>query len=45
MINKNIIKILNKDMINKILGNRIYLRPAEIKPEIFYKIAKYYEEN
>jgi len=45
MINKNIIKILNKDMINKILGNRIYLRPAEIKPEIFYKIAKYYEDS
>ena len=45
MINKNILKILNEDMIKKILGNKIYLRPAEIKPEIFYKIAKYYEES
>ena len=45
MINKNIKKILNEDQIKKIDNLNIYLRPSEIKPEIYYKITEIFEKN
>ena len=44
MINKNINKILNKKEID-ILGNlNLKLRPADIEPQIYYKITKLIEK-
>jgi 16S rRNA (adenine1518-N6/adenine1519-N6)-dimethyltransferase len=45
MINKNIKKILSKKDISLINNLKLNLRPAEIEPEIFYKIAKLYEKR
>jgi len=45
MINKNIKKILSKKDILLINNLKLNLRPAEIEPEIFYKIAKLYEKR
>ena len=42
MIKKNISKILNKDEIVKIKDLNLKLRPSDIKPEIYYKIAELY---
>ena len=44
MINKNIKKILNDSEINK-LKIKINLRPADLKPEIYYKISEVYENK
>ena len=45
MINKNIMKILNKNEIKEIGNLDLRLRPSKIKPEIYYKIAKLYEQR
>jgi 16S rRNA (adenine1518-N6/adenine1519-N6)-dimethyltransferase len=45
MINKNIKKILSKKNILSINNLKLNLRPAEIEPEIFYKIANLYEKR
>ena len=45
MINKNILKLLNKKKIDKILKLNIKLRPSDIQPEIYYKITKLYERG
>ena len=45
MINKNIKKILNEEQMKKLLDLRMDLRPANIKPEIFYKIASIIETD
>ena len=45
MINKNLKKILNTDDIKKIGELRLNLRPSEITPETYYKIAKIYEDK
>ena len=44
MINKNIKKILNDGEINK-LKIRVNLRPADLSPEIYYKISEVYEDK
>ena len=44
MVNKNIKKILSDDKINIINDLKLNSRPSEIKPEIYYKIAKIFEE-
>tara|TARA_B100000963_G_scaffold349099_1_gene357672 strand:- start:582 stop:1364 length:783 start_codon:yes stop_codon:yes gene_type:complete len=44
MINKNIKKILNEKEINK-LKIKINLRPADLNPEIYYKISEVYENK
>ncbi len=43
MINKNIKKILDKNEIQRIKNLNLQHRPAEIKPEIYYKITELYE--
>ena len=45
MINKSIKKILNEEQMKKLLDLRMDLRPANIKPEIFYKIASIIETD
>jgi 16S rRNA (adenine1518-N6/adenine1519-N6)-dimethyltransferase len=45
MINKNIKKLLNKDLIKKIPNLKENLRPSEIEPETYYKITEIYEKN
>ena len=45
MINKNLKKLFNKHQIIKLSNINFKLRPAEIKPEIYYRITKIYEEN
>jgi 16S rRNA (adenine1518-N6/adenine1519-N6)-dimethyltransferase len=45
MINKNLIKLLDKNQINKISGLKFNLRPADIKPEIYYKITELFEKK
>ena len=44
MINKNIHKILDKDKLNK-LDINLQLRPSELRPEVYYKIAKLIEKD
>ena len=44
MINKNIQKILDKDKLNK-LDINLQLRPSELRPEVYYKIAKLIEKD
>ena len=44
MINKNIEKILDKDKLNK-LDINLQLRPSELRPEVYYKIAKLIEKD
>jgi 16S rRNA (adenine1518-N6/adenine1519-N6)-dimethyltransferase len=43
MINKNIKKILSESQIKKISDLQLNLRPADIKPAIYYKITQLYE--
>lgn len=43
MINKSVKKILSKKQITEILGLKTSLRPADIKPEIYYRITQLYE--
>ena len=45
MINKNIKKIISDDKIKKILNLNLKSRPAEIKPEIYYKITELLEQK
>ena len=45
MINKNIKKILSSESINKIGNLKINSRPAELKPEIYYRITELFEEK
>ena len=45
MINKNIQKILTLNEINSISDLKMNLRPSEIKPEIYYKIAELFKIN
>ena len=45
MINKNLKKLLCDEKIKIISGLKTNLRPADIKPEIYYKITKLYEEK
>ena len=45
MINKQILKLLNKNELKNIPELRLSYRPSEIKPEIFYKITKIYEKK
>jgi 16S rRNA (adenine1518-N6/adenine1519-N6)-dimethyltransferase len=45
MINKNIKKILNKNQISLLIDLDLSLRPAEIRPEMYYKITELYEEK
>ncbi len=45
MINKNILRIVNKNKIQLIKDLNLKSRPSEIKPEIYYKIAELYERG
>ena len=45
MINKNIKKILSKKNIESIDGLKLHLRPANLKPEIYYKITELFEKK
>ena len=45
MINKNIKKILSRKNIESIDGLKLHLRPANIKPEIYYKITELFEKK
>ena len=43
MINKNIKKILSEKKVKKIKNLNLKKRPAEIRPETYYKITEFYE--
>ena len=45
MIKKNINKILNKYEIENFRELKLNLRPAQIKPETYYKITELYEKK
>ena len=45
MIKKNIYKILDKDKIKKIDNLDLKLRPANIKPEVYYRVTELIEFN
>tara|TARA_B100001093_G_scaffold361578_1_gene346312 strand:+ start:6041 stop:6823 length:783 start_codon:yes stop_codon:yes gene_type:complete len=45
MVNKSLKKILNNNEINLISDLKVNLRPAEIKPEIYYKITELFENK
>ena len=45
MVNKNIKKILNQNQIKSLNNFKGNLRPAEIKPEIYYEITELYEKR
>ena len=45
MINKNIKKLLNDHQIKEIFNLKLNLRPADIKPDIYYKIAELFEKG
>ena len=45
MINKNIKKIFNSKEIEKLKKIKLSSRPSEIDPNIYYKIAKIYENQ
>ena len=45
MINKNIKKLLNDQQIKEIFNLKLNLRPADIKPDIYYKIAELFEKR
>ena len=45
MIRKNINKILNKYEIENFRELKLNLRPAQIKPETYYKITELYEKK
>jgi 16S rRNA (adenine1518-N6/adenine1519-N6)-dimethyltransferase len=45
MINKNIVKLLKEKEINKISDLKMNLRPADLKPETYFKITEIYEKK
>ena len=45
MINKSLRKILKEKEIKKLEEIETNLRPADLKPEIYYKITELYEQN
>ena len=45
MINKNIKKILNEADLKKVFNLKLNLRPAEISPNIYYKITELFEKK
>ena len=45
MINKNIKKILKKDEIIRIKNIKLDMRPADIEPNIYYKITELIENR
>ena len=45
MINKGLRKILSRDKLGLVSDIRLDLRPMNIKPEIYYKIAELYEQS
>ena len=45
MINKNIKKILKKEVINQLPELKLNLRPSEIKESTYYKITELFEKN
>ena len=45
MINKNIKKVLDENQINMVSQLNLKMRPAEIKPDIYYKITELIEKN
>ena len=45
MINKSIKKVLDENQINTISQLNLKMRPAEIKPDIYYKITELIEKN
>ncbi len=44
MINKNLKKILKKDQIKSLSNLKLNDRPADLKPELYYKITELFEE-
>ena len=44
MINKNIKKLLTQKQIKSLNQLNLKSRPSELKPEMYYKIAKLYEK-
>jgi 16S rRNA (adenine1518-N6/adenine1519-N6)-dimethyltransferase len=45
MINKNVKKVLDENQINMVSQLNLKMRPAEIKPDIYYKITELIEKN
>ena len=45
MINKSIKKVLDENQINMISQLNLKMRPAEIKPDVYYKITELIEKN
>ena len=45
MIKKNIRRVISNERIEKIDGIQLNLRPADLHPEIYYKITELYEKN
>ena len=45
MINKTIKKILNNKQLGKIKELDLNFRPAQLNPEIYYKITELFEEG
>ena len=45
MINKNILKIFNPKKMKKLNYLDLTLRPAELKPDIYYKITELFERK
>ena len=45
MINKNIKKVLDENQINMVSQLNLKMRPAEIKPDVYYKITELIEKN
>ena len=45
MINKSIKKIIEKNEIKKIENLNLNLRPEQLHPDIYYKIAELYESR
>ena len=45
MVNKNIKKILNEDQIKLVKNFNLQLRPSNIKPDVYYKIAELFENR
>ena len=45
MINKNIKKILEDNEIKDIKNLKINLRPADLSPDLYYKITEFYEKK
>ena len=45
MINKSLRKIFKENEIKKIKEIKTNLRPADLKPELYYKITELFEQN